>query len=288
MLIAQSSRFFALALSLASLALATSTATAATTAYDPFSQSTGAINNTASPEPPGIWPSAGANWTESAGSTNVVSGSLAAPAGTFYQFTPVGNRAQLLNNGSGNQVTASRAFGASYNTSGNSYWFSFLMQPSANDLPNQGLNLINNGTSQIYFGTDGPGDYVIRAVNGSGSGFANTFVSAVASTTALLVVNLDSDSAFNIWVDPTGFNSALGQPTGGTFAQLTTGISTFQFNGISLGGDTTSGTSTIFDEFRFGTTAAAVVPEPSTYAMLLAGLGCGAMTLVRRARRRTV
>lgn len=285
-------RLLALSCVFASLVASQTTAPAATIAYDPFSQSTGAINTTASPEPPGIWPVAGATWGETAGSTNVVSGSLAAPAGTFYQFTPVGNSAQLLNNGFGNQVTAERAlasFGSPYNTSGNSYWFSFLMQPSANDLANQGLNLIGTGGSQIYFGTDGAGDYVIRAFGNSstvGQQFANTFVSAVANTTALVVVNIDSNTAFNIWVDPTGFNGV--QPTGGTSAQLTTNLGTFQFDGISLGGDTTSGTNTIFDEFRFGTTAAAVVPEPSTYAMLLAGLGCGAMTLVRRARRRTV
>jgi hypothetical protein len=283
MLISQSARFLFLALALASVPIATSTATAALLGYDPFSQSTGAIDQTASPEPPGVWPNAGANWVQQAGITNVVSGSLAAPAGTYYPFTPVGNSAQLLNAGS--QVTAARAFTVfDYNTSGNSYWFSFLMQPSENDLANQGLNLIFSSASQIYFGTDGAGDYVIRAFGNSSAGggneFANTNVRAVANTTALLVVNIDSNTAFNIWVNPTGFSG--GQPTGGTFAQLTANINTFKFDGISLGGNTTSGKSTIFDEFRFGTTAAAVVPEPSTYAMLLAGLGCCTAGIARR------
>ena len=149
-----------------------------------------------------------------------------------------------------------------------------------------------SGTSRIFFGSDGAGDFVIRAISGqsvTGSdAFANTFVGATSGATFQLVVNIDPSTGYTMWVNPTGFNSVNGTPTGGTSASMTSNLLQFSFDTIQLGGDDPTNTngSVTFDEFRMGTTAAAVVPEPSTYAMALAGLACGGSVVFRRCRRR--
>jgi hypothetical protein len=111
-------------------------------------------------------------------------------------------------------------------------------------------------------------------------------VGATSGQTFQLVVNIDPSTGYTMWVNPTGVNSVNGVPTGGTSASLTSNLLQFSFDTIQLGGDDSTNTngSVTFDEFRFGTTAAAVVPEPSTYAMALAGLACGGSVVYRRRR----
>ena len=233
----------------------------------------------------------GQTWSTAGGSVDVSAGSLSLPAGVVGLPTD-GNRAVLGNTGA--QLSASRSLGTTY-SSASPLWFSYLFtQSNTNnaDGNNDGISLVNSGTSRIYFGSDGAGDLVIRAIAGqsvtAADAFANTFVGATSGQTFQLVVNIDPSTGYTMWVNPTGFNSVNGLPTGGTSASLTSNLLQFSFDTIQLGGDDSTNTngSVTFDEFRMGTTAAAVVPEPSTCASLLAGLACGGYSLFRRRRDR--
>jgi hypothetical protein len=101
------------------------------------------------------------------------------------------------------------------------------------------------------------------------------------------VVNINPSTGYTMWVNPTGFDYGSGVPTGGTSANLNSNLLQFSFDTILLGGDDPTNTSgsVTFDEFRMGTTAAAVVPEPSTIAMALAGLAYGGYSSWRRRKR---
>jgi hypothetical protein len=264
------------------------TATATLIAYDPFNQTAGGgINGTASTSP-GVWPSV-QTWGSVAGTVDITSGSLSVPSGVIGLSTN-GNSATLTNV-QNTQVAAYRDFGQTYDTSSVSdLWFSFLYRPGSTLGINQGISLANGTVGQVFFGSDGTGDLVIRAINGlsSSSGsdqFANTSVNATADQTFQIVTRIRGANEFTIWVDPTGLSA--GVPTGGTSTSLTSGLQTFQFNSIELGNDTTTGSAgnAIFDEFRMGTTAVAVVPEPSTWAMALGGVAAFFWRQSRRSRR---
>jgi hypothetical protein len=267
-------------------------ASAALIAYDPFNQTAGGgISGTASTSP-GVWPSA-QNWGSVVGTVDITSGSLSVPGGVVGLSTN-GNSATLLNNANA-QVAAFRSLGTSYNTaSDTNLWFSFLYRPASRSGGvgiNEGISLFNSGTEALFFGSDGNGDLVIRAVNGQSSSaanqFANTLVDATSNQTFQIVANIRGTAGYDIWVDPTGFDSSSGTPTGDAQASLTTGLSTFSFDSIRLGDDTTlsaQGVAT-FDEFRMATTAVEVVPEPSTWAMALGGLAAFVWQRSRRGRR---
>ena len=156
---------------------------------------------------------------------------------------------------------------------------------------NEGVSLFKGGTEKMFFGADGNGDLVIRAIGGqsvlSGDQFANTFLDATSNQTFLIVTNVRGTTDYSIWVDPSGFDQLLGLPTGGTSASLSSNLNTFDFDRVRLGDDTTSPAqgAAMFDEFRMGTTAIDViptsVPEPATLLLALVGL----MLLPRRRRR---
>jgi hypothetical protein len=290
-----SSRGVLASLILTTIALAgmPSVATATLLAYDPFNMASGQSIGGTSSTSPGVWPTGGQTWSTAGGSVDVSAGSLSLPAGVVGLPTD-GNRAVLGNTGA--QVSAFRSLGTTYSST-SPLWFSYLFtQSNTNnaDGNNDGISLLGSGTSRIFFGSDGAGDFVIRAISGqsvTGSdAFANTFVGATSGQTFQLVVNIDPSTGYTMWVNPTGFNSVNGTPTGGTSASMTSNLLPFSFDTIQLGGDDPTNTngSVTFDEFRMGTTAAAVVPEPSTYAMALAGLACGGSVLFRRCRRRGV
>ena len=279
------------ALILPSIALAgmPSVATATLLAYDPFNQSPGGSIAGTSSTSPGVWPTGGQTWSIAGGSVDVSAGSLSLPSGVVGLPTD-GNRAVLGNTGA--QVSAFRSLGTTY-SSASGIWFSYLFTQSntnSADGNNDGISLVNSGVSQIYFGSDGLGDFVIRGISGQSvnfaDAFANTNVPVVSGQPFQLVVNINAFFGYQIWVNPTGFNSVNGLPTGGTSASITSNLLQFSFDTIQLGGDDSTNTngSVTFDEFRFGTTAAAVVPEPSTYAMALAGLACGGSVVYRRRR----
>ena len=277
------------ALILTSIALAgmPSVATAELLAYDPFNMASGGSIAGTSSTSPGVWPTSGQTWSTNGGSVAVSAGSLSLPAGVVGLPTD-GNRAVLNNTGS--QVSASRSLGTTY-SSASTLWFSYLFtQTNSNNANgnNDGISLFGSGVERIFFGSDGGGDFVIRAISGqSVSGadaFANTGVKASNGVTRQLVVNIDPIIGYTMWVDPTGTNSA-GTPTGGTSASLVSSLQQFNFDTINLGGDDPINAvgSVTFDEFRFGTTASAVVPEPSTYALLVM-TAAGALWFARRRR----
>jgi hypothetical protein len=267
-------------------------ASATLLAYDPFNQTSGGgINGTASTSP-GVWPTA-QTCGSVAGTVDITSGSLSVPSGVVGLSTN-GNSATLLNNQNA-QVAAFRSFGTTYNTASDTdLWFSFLYQPASRSGGvgiNEGISLFSGSTEVLFFGSDGFGDLVIRAVGGqsssAGDQFANTSVAATSNQTFQIVANIRGTAGYDIWVDPTGFDSSSGTPTGDAQASLTTGLSTFSFDSIRLGDDTTlsaQGVAT-FDEFRMATTAVEVVPEPSTWAMALGGLAAFVWQRSRRGRR---
>jgi hypothetical protein len=274
------------------------TATATLIAYDPFNQSATANISGTSSTSPGVWPSSGQNWGGVTGGTvGVTSGSLSVPSNVIGLSTD-GNSATLLNNAN-TQVAAFRDFGtpSPYNTGTDTdLWFSFLYRPASRSGGfgiNEGISLFNGSTETLFFGSDGNGDLVIRAVQGqsttasdANNQFANTNVDATSNQTFQIVARIRGTTEYKIWVDPTGFDHLLGVPTGGTTSSLLTGtgLQTFSFDRIRLGDDTTSSAQGVatFDEFRMATTAVEVVPEPSTWALALGG---GAAFFWRQSRR---
>ena len=280
------------------ISLCCESAPAALIAYDPFNQSsTASIAGTAS-TPPGVWPTGGMTWGNVAGTVGISSGSLTVPVGVLEVPTN-GNRATVLNS-TGSQVAAFREFGTTFTTtSGNDddLWFSFLYRPADRTGGvgiNEGLSLFEGGTEKVFFGADGNGDLVIRALGGQSSlfsdQFANTFLDATSNQTFLIVTNVRGNTDYSIWVDPSGFDQLLGVPTGGTTASLTSNLSDFDFDRVRLGDDTTSIAqgAAAFDEFRMGTTANDVVPEsiPEPSSLLLALLGLLGLAVLPRRRRR--
>ena len=270
-------------------------ARAAKIAYDPFNQSpVESISGTLS-APPGGWPTRDQVWGDVTGTVGISAGSLTPPSGAINVATN-GNRATVFNQ-TGSQVAAFRDFGFTFSTTpgtGDNLWFSFLYRPADRTGGvgiNEGISLFKGGTEKMFFGADGNGDLVIRALGGQsaifGDQFANTLIDATSNQTFLIVTNVRGSTDYSIWVDPSGFDQLLGVPTGGTSASLTSNLSAFEFDRVRLGDDTTSPAqgAAMFDEFRMGTTAIdvvpTVVPEPSTLLLALLGL----MLLPRRRRR---
>ena len=270
-------------------------ARAAPIAYDPFNQSpVESISGTLS-SPPGGWPTRDQVWGDVTGTVGISAGSLTPPSGAINVATN-GNRATVFNQ-TGSQVAAFRDFGFTFSTTpgtGDNLWFSFLYRPADRTGGvgiNEGISLFKGGTEKMFFGADGNGDLVIRALGGQsaifGDQFANTLIDATSNQTFLIVTNVRGSTDYSIWVDPSGFDQLLGVPTGGTSASLTSNLSAFEFDRVRLGDDTTSPAqgAAMFDEFRMGTTAIdvvpTVVPEPSTLLLALFGL----MLLPRRRRR---
>jgi hypothetical protein len=87
-----------------------------------------------------------------------------------------------------------------------------------------------------------------------------------------LSATTNSDS-LTVWVDPT---IGVGDPSGGT---TVTGKNMLWDKLVVADYD---GNSANWDEIRWGTTFAEVVPEPGTFAMLLSGVGM--LSLIRRRR----
>ena len=63
------------------------------------------------------------------------------------------------------------------------------------------------------------------------------------------------------------------------------GSGTIQFTGTFSSLSWTIPAPELFADWNIGATSASVVPEPSTYAMALAGLGCGGISMWRRRKR---
>lgn len=267
---------------------------AALIAYDPFNQSPGLSISGSESTSPGVWPTGGQTWGNVAGTAGISSGSLDVPVGVV-QVPTNGNRATVLNS-TGSQVAAFRDFGTTFSTtpgSGDDLWFSFLYRPAERTGGvgiNEGVSLFEGGTEKIFFGADGNGDLVIRALGGESSSFsdqfANTFLDATSNQTFLVVTNVRGTTDYSIWVDPSGFDQLLGVPTGGTTASLTSNLSDFDFDRVRLGDDTSSIAqgAAAFDEFRMGTAASDVVPEavPEPAALLLALFGLAVLPRKRR------
>ena len=181
-------------------------------------------------------------------------------ASVFPTLNSSGNQLQLNgvttpggNNGIYHNLTST------YNTAGNIYWFSTLLQVTGN--PGQGyagISLFTNGVEDFFFGQRNMGS--TWGIEQHASSGVSSTVSVWNQSTALVVVELNgvTDIA-SIYVDPLSLGSiAPSNPD----AVVT--FNDFTFNRLRI---QTGNENLAVDELRFGTSYAAVtpttVPEPS-------------------------
>lgn len=240
---------------------------------DSFSYATGTISGLNGGEGwSGAWSAGGAT------TAAVVSGSLTAPAG--YNFTPSGNRVENTGNGfiARGFETANRPNLATNGT----YYMSWLIQTSGTGDVSR-LNLVDNSFSnRISIGKLGNNnDNLAIQLSGETTIFSTT---SLAGGDFLIVTKLES-------LDGTLTVSASAFPSTGLIGDepadwdiTTTSISSdhvknmFSMNVLMQGG----AGNIAFDEFRLGTSYAAVIPEPRTYAALLGLIALGCVILRRR------
>jgi hypothetical protein len=170
-------------------------------------------------------------------------------------------------------------------------WISFLIQ-GVGDLGADPNGVLLTGTTQsifVGFGAGFSGTHTgfgtALTTNGGGwsgvTGYTNADnISNTATHWIVLALNLTTDS-LSLWIDPTVANVSNG--TLGAALQTTTRdlgtLTGMGFEGIG-------GALPKFDEFRIGTDfAPALVPEPSTYAIV--GVLLFGIALMRRRRMMT-
>lgn len=178
--------------------------------------------------------------------------------------------------------------GANFGTAAGTYevYFSVLMNIGTfNTAPPDRARLQINGAAEMNIGLNtgnedaiGGGKWTIAS---AASVTNNSLVNVVANQTTLLVGRYTFSDAvndvFDLWIDPT-LGAALGT------SNISVSAANLDFNG--LGYRTTVANQLQFDEIRFGTTVADVmpIPEPSTSAMILGGVGM--LALLRRRQTR--
>ena len=225
-------------------------------------------------------------WLQSTGGGTVQASSLSTSYAPTEFDTPIGGSLVLAN---GNRV--SRLFDSSVTslmgtTSTGTVYVSFLARFGGN----AGFNF-----SSFELGGDGNDNtraLSVGILNSTGIGFkvnsgSNFFISSPAvvpnqTYTFVLKIGFSSTAASDsvtLWVDPV--LGGVGDPTGGVSA---TGLDLRAVSRMQFGNF--SGSSSIYDEVRIGTSLQDVtaVPEPSS-AALLAGSACIGLALARRRRR---
>jgi hypothetical protein len=270
--------WFSIAAVLIALSCATATTHAALVVYDPFNQSPGIMDGTASSggTPPALWPTAGQNYGTLTGAAQIVSDSLS--GSVFTQ----GNRAQIGDNNGSDFLF--RLFGATLGGPGSDLWISFLIS-AASAKNSQVISLFNGAQETLAIGVNNAAFYGMSVrTNGATTTAGNPIVSttlAPDNNAHFVAVHLQlvagtGNSTFSFFADPSFASYGTAAPTGG-FTGVFSGNNSlpFQFDRIRLG--EFSGATTAFDEFRIGDTWADVspttVPEPSTTLLTaLAGL----------------
>jgi len=166
-------------------------------------------------------------------------------------------------------------------------WGSFLVGASLWDTASGPQMVVNLGSTtgtgtQASIRQTGAGS-AISLTDGSGNGIGATgtiATSALSTTNPNLIVfrmvfNGASDDTMSVWLNPTAASDT---------ASITATQANFVLNNPEWRSVNANG-NLVFDEIRFGTTFADVVPipEPSTYVMLLGGIGV--LLILRRCRR---
>jgi hypothetical protein len=260
-------------------------------AYDPFNQSPGQLNGSASSGGGAVWPNGSTNtWTTAFGSNGglVVGGSLA-----YGPLQTGGNSAQVTwfspQNGSLRSLVSSRG-GAPADL-----WISFLM--AGTPAGNQGLSLYFSGSfgnENLWLGTPGGIDYSLRVGPAAAAdSTAHTVSTAVAADGAAhflaahLILNgaTSANNSVTLYVDPDFGSLGNGSaPTGGSTVNFS-GLFNFPFEQLTLENRSGVAADTVrFDEIRIGSTWAQVSPVPEPSTLLLAGGGLVAAFLARKRR----
>ena len=221
------------------------------------------------------WPTANDPYTISAG--NSANASIeASDMNTGNGLVTSGNQLDINGSAPGGNEGVYRNLGATYNTAGNVYWFSALMQVDSNvGASYAGVSLFNNTTEDFFFGQRNRTPF--WGIEQHAASTANSTVSAANSTTAFLVVQLNGIThTASLYMNP---NLSMGGIPATASTSLT--FTDFSFDRFRV----EAGVETLdVDEIRFGTTYADVTPTttavmqapepPSTLcaALLLMGL----------------
>lgn len=208
----------------------------------------------------------------------VAAGSLTAPSG--YTFTPSGNRVENAGNG-----FISRGFGTETRPNLGSdgvYYMSWLIQTSViGDVSR--LNLVDNAfANRISIGKLGnANDNLAIQLSGGSVLYSET---SLTGGDFLIVAKLESDNG-TLTVSASAFpstGSVGAEPTVWDISTVTTSADHVK-NMLSMNVLMQGASGNIsFDEFRLGTTYAAVIPEPTTYAALFGLLALGFVAWRRR------
>lgn len=249
--------------------------------YEPFSQTAGTNNppagvgNGLPAENDGGTPSGTGTGLRNTWSTaaTITNGGL-----TYPGLTTTGNAltwAPNTNNGQAAFVyrfmtvdpyAGLRFDGNNFGADGTTLYGSVLVQMSdfAN---NRGFRIDGSAADDVVLGTIG-GEWAI-AENNTGA-FDQTGIAATSDTTLFVwrwdFAAVSQTDSISLWIDPT--NPADIAAGTGFDAQL---FGDYQF--FSFGADTRDGVSLTYDELRVGTSVMDVIPEPTSAALVLGGLG---------------
>lgn len=271
---------------------ATSPASASLLFYDGFDYDTGVFTAAQSP---GGWGSA-----NSGGNLIINSGSLAHP--DYPDFPTSGNHASII--GGANSM---HALPGSFDSG--TLYFSYLTAFTNGDVTNRTLNVaFFAGTNERFaIGTRGPrgandgpnylapnGDFILLPANPQNVGGSVEVLQsldpvaygpAVTLVVGKIEFNYDNGvlDRISLFINP---DPSLSEPPVPYIVSDTNDLGTltnFRFFAGGNSGDLAAAQGS-FDEFRFGTTYADVIPEPSTYALLFGALALAGATLRRRLR----
>jgi hypothetical protein len=226
------------------------------------------------------WSSRGQTYTQSQGDGADALSEMSVMV-PYQDLMTSGNQLQL--NGTtapGNNEGVYRNLGSTYNTAGNIFWFSVLLQvDSGAGTSYAGISLFSSSAEQYFFGQRNVSTtWGMEQPAGTG---ASSTVSLLNNATGFLVVELDGiNQTASLFVNPTSLGAGAPATPDATFA-----FSDFSFDRIRIqaGNENLS-----VDELRFGSSYADVTPAPEPGVVMLAALGGLIFMLVQRGWRRQV
>jgi hypothetical protein len=226
------------------------------------------------------WSSPGQTYTQSQGDSADALSEMSAMV-PYQDLMTSGNQLQL--NGTtapGNNEGVYRNLGSTYNTAGNIFWFSVLLQvDSGAGTSYAGISLFSSTSEQYFFGQ--PNVSTTWGMEQHAGAGASSTVSLLNSATGFLVVELDGiNQTASLFVNPTSLGAGAPATPDATFA-----FSDFSFDRIRL----QAGNENLnVDELRFGSSYADVTPAPEPGVVMLAALGVLIFMLVQRGWKRQV
>ena len=213
------------------------------------------------------WASSGQTYTISSGNSASAYSEVSDIASSFPNLSISGNQLQLDGtNAPGGGAGVYRNLGVAYNTAGNIYWFSVLLQLDNNAGKSYaGVSLFSSSSEQFFFGQRNVSSYWGMEQH-AGAG-VNSGVSALNSANGLLVVELNGNThKASLFVNPASLEGSVPVTPSATLT-----FTDFSFNRFRA---QTGNENLDVDELRFGTTYADVtpvfsVPVPSSLALMV-------------------